>query len=865
MQSYDESHFSADREGNAKEPGSTFSIEGSDELAPTRPSSPSKQQPPDRQTKEDADLARAIAASQYESGVVPQEAGLVADGVPPGTYGPANQQTHDPTERAMVRVNANGDADHASSDHPVGPSQMRRTPGAPGFIWQTGFHRIGCILSIYHQIPLARNFLLRCGEAAADYNYASDWWSGKPIVPPEREERLRNGEEPSKEDRTDFAQELHRLMAFLDSADRAFASADNIAKIIEIDESRGSWSPDCEEMLFQALSNSSIDNIDSGLAQMTTAGRITLVAPPSPNGSHSDDNEDDNSSSFIFLDISLDHGNSSCVDTLYDALDHLLWSSALSMDFAFPNDPFPEAANTAVLTMPGEVLTMRIGGTGLSKECEIPAVFYADRYLDSRKDQGIRFQTQMRELKKALKRLDLAEKAQATCSGQICSFSVQGFGQSHDIRDCCGKMAEYTERLLERQKRSVQWRYYQSQWKRGENYTMDDIRLLHSWSGPAHFTDTEMAEREKLEHILKKCKELVQAANITSAAYKTQREELTSYLNVVRKRLTCQEDEVDNERYIFRSDPGVYRPDYWDPVVKYSLRGVATTSDIAYVCVQEREKSHVPGEAPVVVDRWWQVGFVKDDVDDPVKQHEISLEEVLKAAGKESKHPILVYAQDSAMSQDPIPLSRALNVCIVPCNPAVLPKITQRGGLNPRSRFSSQMTTPLHEQVQDKPTMGVTAEALSQISMEPSGKRKYSVESSVATNGSVRSELADVGGLEFEDNASAKLPSDMPPRCPATCRKDDESLDSEVASVSEGAENNREQKKGGVQEPQISLPNGNQSDHKDSATQATCSQKQPEMEERRGGMNPFLVRPGPAIQKGPDNMDIDSEDKSGWG
>ena len=54
-------------------------------------------------------------------------------------------------------------------------------------------------------------------------------------------------------------------------------------------------------------------------------------------------------------------------------------------------------------------------------------------------------------------------------------------------------------------------------------------------------------------------------------------------------------------------------------------------------------------------------------------------------------------------------------------------------------------------QMQDQPPVGVTAEALSRLVSEvgtfevgTGGKRKYSVGSSVATNGSIRSDLADV-------------------------------------------------------------------------------------------------------------------------
>lgn len=87
---------------------------------------------------------------------------------------------------------------------------------------------------------------------------------------------------------------------------------------------------------------------------------------------------------------------------------------------------------------------------------------------------------------------------------------------------------------------------------------------------------------------------------------------------MIRKRLTCQEDEVDNDTYVFRSASDAYRPEYWDPSIKYLLRGVATTPEVAYVCVRDVEDSSNPGEITVGKDQWWKVGYVKSDAS-PIK------------------------------------------------------------------------------------------------------------------------------------------------------------------------------------------------------------------------------------------------------
>jgi hypothetical protein len=388
------------------------------------------------------------------------------------------------------------------------PSNRKRDTDAPAFLRQTKEHRLGALLSIYSKIPVARNFLLRCCKPAATYGHNTEWWKGHPILRPDVLARMATGENVwDEEAHPDFCEELHRLVAFLDKTERSYGNADTLAATRAIDGSYGTWGiPDVEERLFQALHNASAENPDCGIEEMTTTGKVMSVRPASPDGSELDvrNEEEESITSFLFLDIVLDHDSYLFTDTLYDALDHLLWSSALSLDYTFPED-----AKTAVLLKPAEVLTMRFGGAGLVKPCEIPAVFYADRYMNSRSEIALHFQTQIREIKKALKGLDLWEAEQTKCLGQLCRWQLNGFNPIHDVRHCCTKMILYTEKLLERQEKDAKWRQFQSQWEKGKPYNMDDLRLIHTWSGPLEFTDDEKADQERWKQIIQTCQDKV--------------------------------------------------------------------------------------------------------------------------------------------------------------------------------------------------------------------------------------------------------------------------------------------------------------------------------------------------------------------
>ncbi|KAI1753405.1 hypothetical protein F4782DRAFT_497965 [Xylaria castorea] len=858
---WDESHFNTGREGEANETGITFNIQGADELpsadhvqnaAPTRPPSRANNRSPlgpANATEEDANLARALAESAAESGIPPQEVGVIDHQTNSKHFGPANRSEYDTEMWAMVSTKANGWTE--ATDPP--PSNRKRDTDAPTFLRQAKDHRLGSILSIYNKIPMARNFLLRCGKPAPTYGHNSEWWKGKPILRQDVLAKMATGEEMWGVDaHPDFIEELHRLMAFLDKSDRSYASADNLAETKAIDESIGSWMPDVEDRLFQALHSASTNSPDCGIEQITTTGKIMSVMPPSPTQSEPDgqNEEEENTTSFIFLDIVLDFDSYSWVHTLYDALDHLLWSSALSLDYTFPDD-----AKTAVLLKPAEVLTIRIGGIGLDKPCDIPAVFYADRYMNSRKELALHFQTQIREVKKALKKLAWTEAERTTCTGRVCSFNVQGFDQTHDVRECCRKMIEYAEHLLKRQKKAVQWRQFQDQWRSGTPYSMDDLRLLHTWSGSSHFTDDEKANQERLKRIIEACEETIREAGLALDSCRQKKKELNSYLDVVRKRLTCQGDELDDDLYVFRSDSDSYRPEYWDPSIKYLLRGVATTPEVAYVCVRNAEDPSNLGENSVAKDQWWKIGYVKSDAS-PIKSEKVTPDDVLHAAGTESKNPILIYASETALTQEPIPLSDALRMFVKADNRSFQQELAQEESSHKTKNQNQE------SQTQDQPTTGVTAAALAQISSGPKGKRKHSIGSSVATNGSVRSDLADVE-LTFDDSQTVghDLPQLTHQHSGSRSSKPGEVVESLSKYQTHEYEAPGYGEKGRDKYPQ----DHSQGDDNNSKANTTSTLKKPEMSERKGGLNPFLVRPGSSAQKLTDTMNLDTEHGPGDG
>lgn len=330
--------------------------------------------PVNRQQEED-DLQKAINESLNESGVqspqpplnpppLPpplQESGITTNGQ---QFGPANRQDYDPNEWAMVQMK------HYEPD--PDPTLRTRSEGIPVFLrcrqddnWRQ--HCIGGVLTVLHSIPAARNILLRLGEEPP-YGYGSDheWWKGKSILPPDMQ-RARDiaTAEGSSTDHfvPPWCDELHRLIAFLDSTDRSYGTADILAasRAPGIEDSSDSVRDffDCFSKTREALNGAGPDRI---LTSMATV--------------HGVDEDPGNSQLFTILDTTLTRETLSGLESLYDVYDTIL----------FPD--LDETSSTAVIEEAAEAITFRFTDPeGFEQPIDIPETFYVDRYLKENYDK----------------------------------------------------------------------------------------------------------------------------------------------------------------------------------------------------------------------------------------------------------------------------------------------------------------------------------------------------------------------------------------------------------------------------------------------------------------------------------------------
>ncbi|KAI0140569.1 hypothetical protein GGR57DRAFT_509343 [Xylariaceae sp. FL1272] len=838
---YDESAWNSDREGHGHAAGNNFAfnIQGPDEhppplsfinsAAPTRPPSRTNNPSPlgklvdltaDEATtgapttfaQEDADLQRALAASAAESGIQPQETGFVDRDTDAKHFGPANRHQYDIDQWAMVPTGPTANPKYSVP----ASSTRRREAGVPVILRQSkDHHHLAPLMSIYNQIPLAKNALLVCGRSARDYGHNPDWWRGIPIL-----SQTTHPGAWGDDVQTDLFEELHRLMAFLDKSDRSYGNADMLADARADIEGLSSWDYDADLRFFKAIKGWAKRHPGSGMESMTTTGSLASLSP------NEDEDSEDHDFSILVIDFNND-GNYDDVSTLYDALDHMMWDVALLSDLA----------RFAVLSRPADVFTIRFAGGGLRKACDIPAVFYLDRYMDERKHLAMHFRRQMHFIRTKLRDLEAAATTRLRCRGEHGCAALKDIAADHSTLDCAQKMIDLAQELITRRSRDGQWRQRQEQWAGGGAYSIDDLRLIHTWAGPFELREEELTELRSLQRLIEDLEEEKRQVTLYTTTYEQEKERLDGYLDVVRKRLTCQEHEANDELFVFRADKVAYHAEYWNPCRRYLLRGVVLSKELSYVCVRS---GSAQDEAS---DQWWKMDCSEGDAT-PAVPEKTTLDDVLIMAGTRAKTPILVYASEEALQAEPTILPDALRMFIKADNRAFQQELVQEQSSG-ADLAGSKHDEPGAPNVSAVPVAGlshgqnqqpaaVTAANLAQMT-ETTHKRKHTSNSSIATRGSLRSDLGDVE-LQFDDAPEAMV------------------TDSDGQYV----EASPPSKLGGIVESFAKCQT-----QEPSAPVAPEPSKVPEMREREGGRLPPIFAQGNTTQQRPiDSMDLDTEQEA---
>ncbi|ERS98723.1 hypothetical protein HMPREF1624_05510 [Sporothrix schenckii ATCC 58251] len=667
---------------------------------------------PTSKLQADEDLERALAESAAMAGTThaPQETGItmshdaaVSTELP--FFGPANRDVYDPDQWAMVR------ASPEVLEPP--PSGRKREPGVPVFLRNrrsgTEASALGALLTILHAIPAARNALLRSGRQPATYGQNSEWWKGSRIQPlgvPDNDGsirmatpaaatagmttvisvdsdeddtssssmadggRLESGPRMNSAVAREYVEEMHRLMAFLDSTDRAYGTADNLADTAVMRECYGM---EMSQRFFEAARRLDLPEIlHTFFCDVQLMGIKHLGVPL-------------RSESYAILEIKVDGDNVPFgLHDLYSAIDAIYWEDLYRFDPNVSHISVHEAS-MAVLAKVAPVQILRLSTNRqvpFIEPFDVPEVLYTDRYMGENASRALEIQVHLQKVYDTIRKIDAAMR-------DVTAFNDHSSAPHTVVRDRVVLSDQAIAFAIQKE-----WQY------RAE---MVWGRYKAAQNTPESF-DYNEAQIYAAEPVTDEEKETLRTLQTEIAVH---RQKLISIQKRVQKLQFEREALVELSRRLRRKYTVPSENQNWSPTSKYSLRGVIVSPDKFYFCRREAQPKpeqeperqshpldeeasergdHAKVEAEVkgkgteteqnpepalstssttmaTGDQWWMVSYNGRDAS-PITIQKTTVDVARGSVFLETDTPILVYSNAASLAEENVALPDALRTFI---------------------------------------------------------------------------------------------------------------------------------------------------------------------------------------------------------
>ncbi|KAK3685955.1 hypothetical protein B0T22DRAFT_383048 [Podospora appendiculata] len=573
--------------------------------------------------QEEDDIMRAINASLQQSGMEnhqpipgppqrPPPSPAQESGVTLAHFGPANKSEYDPNEWAMVRVKAEAVEDPE-------PAARVRSDGSHVFLRSRGsahWDRVGAILMVFHSIPAARNALLRLGHPPANgYGSNPEWWKGQPIVLSDEQAEDQTCDQ-DWELPPSWAHELHRLVAFLDSTERSYGTADILASI------RQPELPDLEEEFFKNLLHSCCQAQpvnDAG------PGPSAVFITPMRSATIKGSNE-------LFPYVAcIDVTDPSCTyyakNTLYKALDLRFFSDLAT-------EPHVER-RLAAITRPPRVLTVYFASP-LSERLDLSETLYLDRYMERNRERmgDIYFEREVldKELVDVRKRQNDSDEWTSPKTGKTSNRTTMS---NAAIDRCRQKIQQIKDRAHWRDHEAARLvpgqdaGFYLPDHPDVANLTADEAAVVAFYESKLNEAENTVSEVKRIER------------DILSPA----RDALSTCLARIAKLFTVPS--ADEEL---------------NPIEKYTLRGVVNNANTVFVRKREVDLMQMDDDAEPS-EQWWKI-WSKAGTTQSVQQEMVGFDAVLSETCEAGQSPVMIFASERAMFETPEPLSDALKTFV---------------------------------------------------------------------------------------------------------------------------------------------------------------------------------------------------------
>ncbi|KAL8730586.1 MAG: hypothetical protein Q9181_004599 [Wetmoreana brouardii] len=523
------------------------------------------------QKHEEADMQKAMALST--SHIVPaQETGVTAVEKP--YFGPVRHEYHDTKNWIMTTSKATAKEILLNPE----PKDRQRQPNTPAFLRPSpAGHRLPGLVKVLHAIPAAREALLSRECLRAKYEHHNEWWDGVPIQSPQ----VIHGEEDHDTPPREIIHEGQRLMAFLDDTERAYGSAEALAALPDLRD----CTEDCMIKEFPALWYNAV-------LRHTPAAPLNHIFQSIGARVRGETFESEDIS---VLDLEIHQQLFEPGQTLYDALDSLLWTNRDGSD---PEEIFLEKV--------ADVFIIRVSRgdvTAKSLDIRVPAVWYSDRYRRPSQPRIHQMLADKAAIKSEMNGLDARkQRASAFKSGRqpekpVESTRLLQIAQQHFV-----KGSEYLAKT--------------------NGVTSIDI-------------EQEEPKSEAYSRIAEELKVLSERVAARLQAFEESRDKAREKLRELSKLFTEPSDIPEES-----------------PHDRYTLRGVCAEPETVYV--QERSKpddeDEVLIDAPAAGDwQWWKLSYDAHAAQ-PTSCNNVREIEVLKAVRDGPPSAILVYASERAMA-----------------------------------------------------------------------------------------------------------------------------------------------------------------------------------------------------------------------
>ena len=357
-------------------------------------------------------LQRATANSLNDSQTLPaQESGV---SYYQQSFGPATRNDYEEGRWAMTIQEPHTQEIFLNPD----PPDRKRAMGLPAFLKPSSSSpSLPPLITILHAIPMAREAFLNRDSIINDYGHLKDWWEGTQI----RSLRVINVDNSDHNGLVnELIYEAQRLMAFLDSTERAYGSADAFPSLPTL---------------------SSQSEIGNFMANWVAAAKEVSESPPlstmfSTSGTRcsKEDHNVEHTDTFQAFQIIVDEDITDRGFSLYEAVDETIWSPSIDA-YTF-------------LHHLGEVLIFEVHNPKHNIDhlgVSIPAMFCIDRYLEDKVEEAAQMQAEkarisheaesIEEIRTQLSSYKGSNESKTVDAGHVVFSATQYLTQTLEYRD----------------------------------------------------------------------------------------------------------------------------------------------------------------------------------------------------------------------------------------------------------------------------------------------------------------------------------------------------------------------------------------------------------------------------------------------